>query len=90
MAVLLLVAQFGAELHVSSHLLADPMDRMGQAKTCSTCLASSQLQNAVAPPTAGIPVHAVAWVTVVAEAVAPESVSAPFRAYRSRAPPVLA
>ncbi len=90
LAVLLLVAQFGAEMHVSSHALADPVDRMGQAKSCSTCLASSQLQNAVAPPTAGIPVFTAAWAADVAEAAAPESVSAPFRAYRSRAPPVLA
>lgn len=90
LAVLLLVAQFGAEMHVSSHALADPVDRMGQTKSCSTCLASSQLQNAVAPPTAGIPVYAVAWMAVVAEAATPESFSAPFRAYRSRAPPVLA
>lgn len=90
LAVLLLVAQFGAEMHVSAHALADPVDRMGQAKSCSTCLASSQLQNAVAPPAAAIPVFAAAWATDVAEVAPPESVSAPFRAYRSRAPPVLA
>ncbi len=89
LAVLLLVAQFGAEMHVTSHALADPVDRMGQVKTCGTCLASSQLQNAVAPPAAEIPARAVAWSAFVDESSAPATVAAPFRAYRSRAPPVL-
>jgi hypothetical protein len=89
MAMLLLFAQFGAELHMASHAAADPSDRMGQARTCTTCLASSQLQNAVAPPMAEIPARAIFWSIVVAEAIAPATSSAPFRAYRSRAPPVL-
>jgi hypothetical protein len=85
----LFVAQFGAEIHLSSHALAEPSDRMGPAKSCSTCLASSQLQNAVAPPTAGIPAHAAAFATIVAEAALPSVHVAPFRAFRSRAPPAL-
>jgi hypothetical protein len=89
LALALLVAQFGAEFHIYSHLLADPSDRMGPAKSCSTCLASSQLQNAVAPPSADIPVRSFVWVTLVAEAEAPLVHVAPFRAYRSRAPPAL-
>jgi hypothetical protein len=89
LALALLVAQFGAEIHIYSHPLTDPSDRMGPAKSCSTCLASSQLQHAVAPPTAEIPAHATAWVTAVTEAVAPLVHLAPFRAFRSRAPPAL-
>ena len=66
-----------------------PSDRMGPAKSCGTCLASSQLQNAVAPPTAEIPAHAISWVAVAAQAEAPLVHVAPFRAFRSRAPPAL-
>jgi hypothetical protein len=90
LALALLVAQFGAEIHLYSHPLADSSDRLGTARSCGTCLASAQLQNAVAPPTAEIPVRAVAWLALVAEPDAPATSAAPFRAYRSRAPPVLA
>ena len=90
LAVALLLAQFGAEFHLYSHALAGPSDRMGPAKTCATCLASSQLQNAVAPPTAEVPAYAIAWATFVPVAAALASRSAPEAAYRSRAPPVLA
>src|SRR5262245_57816772 len=89
LALALLFAQFGAERHLYSHALADSSDRMGPAKSCATCLASSQLQNAVAPPTAEIPARAIAYATVVAEAAAPAVHAAPFRAFRSRAPPAL-
>ena len=89
LAVALLVAQFGAEIHLYSHSLADPAERMGAARSCGTCLASSQLQNAVAPPSAEIPAHAVAWATLVTEASTPADHLAPFRAFRSRAPPAL-
>lgn len=88
LALALLFAQFGAEIHLYSHALAES-DRMGPAKSCATCLASSQLQNAVAPPTAEVPAHAIAFATVVAEAAAPAVHVAPFRAFRSRAPPAL-
>ena len=89
LALALLLAQFGAEIHLYSHALADPSDRMGPAKSCSTCLASSQLQNAVAPPIAEVPARGFAWVTVVTEAEAPLVHVFPFRAFRSRAPPAL-
>lgn len=89
LALALLVAQFGAEFHLYSHALADPSDRMGPAKSCSTCLASSQLQNAVGPPTAEIPTHAIAWVALVTEAEAPLVHVSPIRAFRARAPPAL-
>lgn len=89
LALALLVAQFGAEIHLASHALAESSDRMGPAKSCATCLASSQLQNAVAPPTAEVPAHAIAFATVVSEAAAPTVHVAPFRAFRSRAPPAL-
>lgn len=90
LALALLVAQFGAELHVYySHALADPVDHLGAVRNCGTCLASSQLQNAVAPPAATLPTRSIAWVTFVTEAIAPVSHTAPFRAFRSRAPPAL-
>ena len=89
-ALALLVAQLGAEVHLYSHALTDPSDDLGAARSCRTCLASSQLQNAVgiAPP--AMPVRSIAWVTTVPEASAPETRSEPFRAFRSRAPPALA
>jgi hypothetical protein len=90
LALALLFAQFGAEIHLYSHPLADPSDRLGAARSCGTCLASSQLQHAVGTPPPALPVCAVAWVVVVPAAAAPEVHSAPFRAYRSRAPPALA
>ncbi len=48
LAMALLVAQFGAEVHLYSHPLSDSSEKLGAARTCGTCLASSQLQNAVA------------------------------------------
>ena len=90
LALALLLAQFGAEIHLYSHPLADPSERLGASRNCSACLASSQLQNAVAatPPT--LPVRLVAWVTIVTQASTPAVHIAPFRAFRSRAPPALA
>jgi hypothetical protein len=90
LALALLVAQFGAEVHLYSHPLADSSDRMGAARSCGTCLASSQLQNAVGTPPVAMPVRVVAWVTRVAEPAVTSFRSAPLPAYRSRAPPVLA
>ena len=91
LALFLLVAQFGAELHFYySHALTDPVDHLGAARNCSTCLASSQLQNAVAAPAPAVPVRTVAWVASVPEAFVPATRIAPFRAFRSRAPPALA
>ncbi len=90
LALFLLVAQFGAEIHLYSHPLADPADRLGAARSCGTCLASSQLQNAVAAPSPAAPVRTVAWVAIVPDASSPATRIAPFRAFRSRAPPALA
>ena len=89
LALALLVAQFGAEIHLYSHALTDPSDRLGAARSCGTCLASSQLQHAVATPPLQIPVRSIAWVTLVPEAIAPATHTTPFRAFRSRAPPSL-
>lgn len=89
LALALLVAQFGAEIHIYSHPLADSSDRMGAARSCGTCLASSQLQNAVGTSPPAMPVRSIAWVTVVPQASTPEKHSEPFRAFRSRAPPAL-
>ena len=86
----LLVAQLGAEVHLYSHALTDPSDDLGAARSCRTCLASSQLQNAVGTAPPAMPVRSIAWVTIVSEASAPETYSNPFRAFRSRAPPALA
>lgn len=90
LVLFLLVAQFGAEIHLYSHPLADPTDRLGAARSCGACLASSQLQNAVAAPPPAMPVRTVAWVTIVPEAPVASTRIAPFRAFRSRAPPALA
>lgn len=90
LALFLLVAQFGAEIHLYSHPLADPADRLGAARSCGACLASSQLQNAVAVSPPSLPVRTVAWVESIPEACAPATRIAPFRAFRSRAPPALA
>ncbi|MBM4220235.1 MAG: hypothetical protein FJ171_11570 [Gammaproteobacteria bacterium] len=90
LALFLLVAQFGAEIHFYSHPLAEPTDRLGAARSCGACLASSQLQHAVAAPAPAVPVRTVAWVASVPEASVPATHTAPFRAFRSRAPPALA
>jgi hypothetical protein len=90
LALFLLVAQFGAEIHLYSHPLAEPTDRLGAARSCGTCLASSQLQNAVAAPLPAMPVRTVAWVVIVPDASVPSARVTPFRAFRSRAPPTLA
>ena len=89
-ALALLVAQLGAEVHLYSHALTDPSDDLGAARSCRTCLASSQLQNAVGTTPPAMPVRSIAWVATAPEASAPETHSEPFRAFRSRAPPALA
>ena len=87
LALALLVAQFGAEIHFYSHPLADSSETLGAARNCGTCLASSQLQNAVAVAPPALPARSIAWVTLVPEAAAPESHSFAFQAFRARAPP---
>jgi len=87
LAMALLVAQFGAEVHLYSHPLSDSSEKLGAARTCGTCLASSQLQNAVGVAVPAAPVRSVAWVANVPATAAPETRSSPFRAFRSRAPP---
>jgi hypothetical protein len=83
----LLIAQFGAEVHLYSHPLSDSSEKLGTARTCGTCLASSQLQNAVGVAAPAAPVHSMAWVAVIPAALAAATRSSPFRAFRSRAPP---
>ena len=85
--MVLLVAQFGAEIHLYSHPLADSSEKLGAARSCGTCLASSQLQNAVGCAAPAAPVRSVAWVAVVPEASLSATRISPFRAFRSRAPP---
>ncbi len=89
LALALLVAQFGAEVHLYSHPLADPADLLGAARSCGTCLASSQLQHAVGAPPPPVPARSIAWTAVVPEFSAPVFYQAPFPAFRSRAPPAL-
>jgi hypothetical protein len=89
LALALLAAQFGAEIHVYSHSLADPIERLGAARNCGYCLASAQLQIAVGAPESALPVRSLAWVTLVPEPVFSASYHSPFRAFRSRAPPTL-
>jgi hypothetical protein len=90
LALALLVAQFGAEIHVYSHSLTDPVERLGAARSCGYCLASSQLQIAVGAPASALPLRSLAWATLVPEPVVSATYQSPFRAFRSRAPPVLA
>ena len=89
LALALLVAQFGAEIHVYSHSLTDPVERLGAARNCGYCLASTQLQVAVGAPAPAMPARSLAWVTIVPGPVVSVSHQAPFRAFRSRAPPAL-
>jgi hypothetical protein len=89
LALAILVAQFGVEIHVYSHPLGDPLDQPGVARNCGFCLASSQLQVAIGASPQQLPARAVAWVTVVADSSAPRPDSRHFRAFRSRAPPAL-
>jgi len=87
LALALLVAQFGAEIHLYSHPLADSSEKLGATRSCGTCLASSQLQNAVALAAPALPARSIAWAIFVPEASSPVNRSSPFRAFRSRAPP---
>ena len=89
LALALLVAQFGAEIHLYSHPLADTSDRLGAARSCGTCVASSQLQQAVAPPSAELPACSIAIVAFITDAAVPAARTSHFRAFRSRAPPSL-
>ena len=89
LALALLFAQFGAGIHAYSHSLADPVERLGAARSCGYCLASSQLQIAVGAPQTALPVRSLAWATIVAEPVISGFHQAPFRAFRARAPPAL-
>jgi hypothetical protein len=89
LAMALLIAQFGAEVHLYSHPLSDSSEKLGTARTCGTCLASSQLQNAVAVAQPATPVRSIAWVAVVPAVATPATRSSPFRAFRSRAPPAV-
>ena len=89
LALALLVAQLGAEVHLYSHPLADPADMLGAARSCGTCLASSQLQHAVGTSPPPLPVLSIAWAAIVPEFSAPVFHQTPFRAFRSRAPPAL-
>jgi hypothetical protein len=89
LALALLVAQFGAEIHVYSHPLADPAEHLGVARNCGYCLASSQLQIAVGAPAPALPIRSLAWAMIVPESVVSNSHHEPFRAFRSRAPPAL-
>jgi hypothetical protein len=89
LALAFLVAQFGAEVHLYSHPLADPADLLGAARSCGTCLASSQLQNAVGAPAPELPGLSIGWAAFVPEFKSPVFHQAPFRAFRSRAPPAL-
>jgi len=87
LAMALLIAQFGAEVHLYSHPLSDSSEKMGTARSCGTCLASSQLQNAVGVAAPAAPERSIAWAAVIPAAVASETRSSSFRAFRSRAPP---
>ncbi len=89
LALALLVAQFGAEIHLYSHPLADASETLGAARNCGTCLASSQLQNAMAAAPPVLPARSIAWVTFVPVAAAAETRSSSLRAFRARAPPAL-
>ena len=87
LALALLVAQFGAEIHLYSHPLADASETLGAARNCGTCLASSQLQNAMAAAPPVLPARSIAWVTLAPEDAASVTRSSPFKAFRARAPP---
>jgi hypothetical protein len=85
----LLVAQFGAEIHLFTHALADPSDWLGAARSCAGCVASSHHQDAIAPSAPAMPAYSRLFATLVAEVFTSADHQAPFRAFRSRAPPVL-
>jgi hypothetical protein len=87
LALALLLAQFGAEIHLYSHPIAEASDQLGTARSCGTCFASSQLQQAVAPPAGELQGRALVYVAILALAATPAVRRSHFRAFRSRAPP---
>ncbi|MDR0673155.1 MAG: hypothetical protein LBF93_05770 [Zoogloeaceae bacterium] len=85
-ALLLLLAQAGAVAHEFSHFDADADEA---DEVCALCLAAAALDFAASPPPA--PDLGLSFASSVA--YAPRRVfrvSSPCRAYRERAPPVLA
>ena len=88
LALTLLFAQFGAEVHAYSHLAKD-QGVPGSMQSCATCLSFAPVTMAVG----GSP-HVVLIDTCVAEAALPPATisipdSSPFRAFQPRAPPPL-
>lgn len=89
LALAVLVAQFGAGIHVYSHSFADPTERQDVARDCGTCLATAQLQAAIGATAPALPVRLSAWVATVTGRGLPGFHPAPFTVFRSRAPPAL-
>lgn len=89
LALALLFAQSGALIHAGSHVSDEPGERQGIARSCSFCLASSQLQHAAGPPAHEMPARPPVRAAAAAAPDRPVPAASPFRAFRSRAPPSL-
>jgi hypothetical protein len=89
LALALLVAQFGAELHAYSHLATDPYGAPSSMQYCVKCLSFAPITTAV-----GSTPYAVLMNRCEAERVVPAVIASipdrsPFPAFQPRAPPHL-
>jgi len=88
LALALLLAQLGAEVHACSHLVTDQPGVPGPGLSCGTCLSFAPLLSAVGAPQLVLLVHRREIECVVAENAIPVPYQAPPLAFRSRAPPL--
>lgn len=91
LAIVVLVAQLGAQAHAYSHLgkSPDPIQRTAHSAPCVECSAFAPLLSAVSGASFPIVVAAVEPLTITASIAAGVHSAAPSIAYRSRAPPAL-
>src|SRR5215475_4175589 len=91
LAILVLVAQLGAQAHAYSHLAKSPdsIQRSAHTAPCVECSAFAPLLTAVSGASFPIVIAAIEPPTIAAALVAGVHCATPCTAYRSRAPPAL-
>lgn len=89
LAILVLVAQLGAQAHAYSHLAKspDPIQRSAHTAPCVECSAFAPLLTAVSGASFPVVVAAIEPPTITLSRAALVHRAAPCSAYRSRAPP---
>jgi hypothetical protein len=91
LAIVVLVAQLGAQAHAYSHLARspDPIQRSAHTTPCVECSAFAPLLSAVSGASFPVVIAAAEPPTIAVSIAAGVHSAAPSIAYRSRAPPAL-